>query len=133
MLPAGLYKFAFGHVSDYSHHLVTMVGCVWMESTVSNVTAQTQATKANCVRTTLMTVKFPHAPTALSAMMELRTTVAVAFKAMQVCKRYLGAAPLHLLTADRFSCEFPEHCGSHGMSQQMQAFCTVKLMGLGKQ
>ena len=85
-------KFALGHVSDDSHHLVTMEGCAWMVSTVSRVIAPTRATKASCVRTTLMTAEFPRAPTALSATTVLRTTVAVAMKAMQVCNRYLRSA-----------------------------------------
>jgi len=82
-------KFALGHVSDDSHHLVTMEGSAWMVSTVSRVIAPTRATKAGCVRTTLMTAEFPRAPTALSATMVLRTTVAVATKVIQVCNRYL--------------------------------------------
>jgi len=89
-----LCKFAFGHVSDDSRHLVAMEGCAWTESTVSHVIAPTRATKASCVRTTSMTAKSPHAPTALSVTTVLRTTVAVAMKAMQVCNRYLwGNAP----------------------------------------
>lgn len=85
-------KFALGHVSDDSHHLVTMEGCAWMVSTISRVTAPTRATKASCVRTTLMTAEFPRAPTALSATTVLRTTVAVAMKATQVCNRHLRSA-----------------------------------------
>jgi hypothetical protein len=85
-------KFAFGCVSVDSHHPVTMVGCAWMESTISRVTALTRATKASCVRTTLMTAEFPRVPTVLSATTVLRTTVAVAMKAMQVSNRYLRSA-----------------------------------------
>jgi len=85
-------KFALGHVSVDSHHLVTMEGCAWMESAVSHVTAQTRATKASCVRTTSMTAEFPRAPTVLSATTVLRITVAVAMRAMQVCNRYLRSA-----------------------------------------
>jgi hypothetical protein len=112
-----MYKFALGHVPDYSHHHVTMAGCAWMESTASHVIAQTQAMTVSCVRTTLMIAKFPRARTALSAMMVLRTTIAVVLKAIQVCNRYLGAQ-LHLPIAQYFPYDFSEHHSTCSLPMQ---------------
>jgi hypothetical protein len=63
-----------------------------MESTASYATAQTRATKVTSARKTSMIASVLHVQMELSAMMVLRTTIAVVLKVMQVCNRRLNEA-----------------------------------------
>jgi hypothetical protein len=58
-----------------------------MESTALYVTAQTQVMKVTSARKTSTIASVLHVQTELSAMMVLRTTIAVVLKVMQVCNR----------------------------------------------